>query len=630
VTKEELLQAVWGETLVSEEGLRDYVREIRQALNDDSTAPRFVETVRGRGYRFLPSITTQPVSSSKFQVPNLTSSPISNSQSLAPSEALPLPNKPSIIVLPFVNLSNDPEQDYFSDGVTEDLTNSLSRISSLFVISRTSAFSYKGKAIKVQEISKEMGVRYVLEGSVRKAKERIRVTAQLIDALTDHHLWSERYDRPLTDIFAVQDEIVQKIVTALRVKLTPEEQRRFQRAPTNNLEAYDDYLRGREAFWRTTKEGNAQARQLFERAITLDPHYAAAYAYLSWASYREWYFRWSLDPQNLEQATAQAQRAIALDESLPTAHRALALAQWQQYPEQAIAEAERAIALDPNDGALYFTLAFVLYMSDRPEDAIEVMKKALQLNPYAPAQHLAQLGSAYYWADRFAEVITIERQVLLRDPQSYSATVMLASSYYLAWVWQLRVDPDTLEQAWATAQKALALNDAHPASHSVLSELYLARGQFEQARTEAERAVALAPQSGDGYNTLAIVLNATGKPEEAIGVAEQAIRLGSLGMPRLWFLYQLGQAYSLSKQYEKAIATLTTLSRAYPNKLRVHVALAAAYNELGKEAKARVEAAEVLRINPKFSLEVHKERVPIKDPTMLERHIASLQRAGLK
>src|SRR5262249_19296853 len=165
-----------------------------------------------------------------------------NSPSQSP--ALPLPDKPSILVLPFINMSNDPEQEYFSDGITEDITTDLSKISNLFVISRNSAFTYKGKAAKVRDISQEMGVRYVMEGSVRKAGERVRITAQLIDAIQDQHLWSERYDRPLTEIFVLQDEIRQKIVTALKVKLTPDEQARFQQAPTNNLEAYDFYLRG--------------------------------------------------------------------------------------------------------------------------------------------------------------------------------------------------------------------------------------------------------------------------------------------------------------------------------------------------------------------------------------------------
>src|SRR5438093_2101879 len=183
-------------------------------------------------------------------------------------------------------MSEDPTQDYFSDGITEDITADLSKISNLFVIARNSAFTYKGKAVKVQDVSREMGVRYVLEGSVRKSDDQVRVTAQLIDGLTGGHVWSERYDRPLQEIFALQDEIREKIVLALKVKLTPEEQAQFKRAPTNNLEAYDYYLRGLEswhrAFYETRKEANAQARQMFERAIELDPQYAGAYAGLGW------------------------------------------------------------------------------------------------------------------------------------------------------------------------------------------------------------------------------------------------------------------------------------------------------------------------------------------------------------
>src|SRR5262245_33183753 len=175
------------------------------------------------------------------------------------------PDKPSIIVLPFINMSNDPEQEYFSDGITEDITTDLSRISSLFVISRNSAFTYKGKAAKARDISREMGVRYILEGSVRKAGERVRITAQLIDAVADHHLWAERYDRSLTDIFALQDEIVQKIVTTLKLQLTLQEQGWIMRKYTDNLEAYDAFLRGVEYFWRDTKEAVAQARQTCEK-----------------------------------------------------------------------------------------------------------------------------------------------------------------------------------------------------------------------------------------------------------------------------------------------------------------------------------------------------------------------------
>ena len=196
-------------------------------------------------------------------------------------------------------MSKDPEQDYFSDGITEDLTSDLSKISSLFVIARNSAFTYKGKAVKVQDVSREMGVRYVLEGSVRKSDSQVRVTAQLIDATTGGHIWTERYDRPLKDIFALQDEIVQKIVTTLKLQLTLTEQGYIVRKTTNNLEAYDAFLLGMDYFWRTTKEAFAQARQMYEKAVVLDPQYAEVYAWLGWTYYLEWIWRWNVDPQTL-------------------------------------------------------------------------------------------------------------------------------------------------------------------------------------------------------------------------------------------------------------------------------------------------------------------------------------------
>src|SRR5712692_1670747 len=205
------------------------------------------------------------------------------SSALITQEALPLPDKPSIVVLAFVNMSKDPEQEYFSDGITEDLTTALSQISALFVIARNSAFVYKGKPVDVKAVSRELGVRYVLEGSVQKADNRVRINAQLVDGLSAAHVWAESYDRELKDIFAVQDEVRQEIVLALKVKLTAEEQERFRRAPTDNLEAYDYLLHGLEYVSRVTQESFAQARQMFEKALELDPEYAAAYAWLGYA-----------------------------------------------------------------------------------------------------------------------------------------------------------------------------------------------------------------------------------------------------------------------------------------------------------------------------------------------------------
>ena len=346
------------------------------------------------------------------------------------ASALPLPDKPSIAVLPFINLSGDPEQEYFSDGMTEDLITDLSKLSGLFVIARHSVFTYKGKAVKVEQVGRELGVQYVLGGSVRKADNRVRITAQLVDATTGYHLWAERYDRPLKDIFALQDETIQKIVAALAVKLTEEEQERVWRRYTDNMEAYDYLLRGWEYWWRTTKEMNAQARQMFERAIELDPKYAAAYAALCWTYWMDWIMQWSQDPQSLERAFELAQRAIALDDSLPGAHQALGYVYlFKKQHEQAIAETERAIALDPNDADGYATLGFVLTYSGKPEEAIRLVERAMRLNPRYPVTYLACLGYAYRLTRRYEEAIAVQKRVLTRNPDFVGAHFNLATTY---------------------------------------------------------------------------------------------------------------------------------------------------------------------------------------------------------
>jgi adenylate cyclase len=369
--------------------------------------------------------------------------------------ALPLPDKPSIVVLPFTNISKDPEQEYFSDGLTEDLTSDLSQVSSLFVISRNSAFTYKGKAVKLPEVSRELGVQYVVEGSVRKAGDQVRITAQLVDATKDHHLWSERYDRPLTELFALQDEIRQKIVTALKVKLTPEEHEQFQRAPTNNLEAYDFYLRGEEsrlrAWYETKKEANEQARQTFERALELDPKYAGAYAKLGLTHFYDYFHGWNKDrAQSLKQAFELAQRAVALDESLSIPHWILgAVYLWQKQHDQAIVEAERAIALDANDADSYVTLGVILVYAGRPEKGIESIKKAMRLNPHYPADYPQNLSFAYRTAGRYEEALVLVKRVLTLNPNFANSHANLAACY---------AELGRLEEARAEMAEALRLN----------------------------------------------------------------------------------------------------------------------------------------------------------------------------
>jgi adenylate cyclase len=344
--------------------------------------------------------------------------------------ALPLPDKPSIVVLPFVNLSGNPEQEYFNDGLTEDLTSDLSKLAGLFVIARNTAFTYKGKAVKVQEVSKELGVRYVVEGSVRKLEDRVRIVAQLIDATTGYDLWSERYDRPLHDLFALQDEIVQQIVTTLKLQVTLAEQGILTRKGTANLDAYDAYLRGLEAYLRRTQEANTQARQMCEKAIALDPQYAEAHVLLGRTYLREWLWGWNLDAQSLEQAIALAQQSVALDDSLPMAHRLLGYAYlWQKQHAAAIAEAQRALALDPNDAEGYETLGEILSFAGRPAESLGLVEQALRLNPRQPISLLWLMGRAYLLTRRYDEAIVVLKKILVRNPNHFTAHFDLAIIY---------------------------------------------------------------------------------------------------------------------------------------------------------------------------------------------------------
>jgi adenylate cyclase len=366
---------------------------------------------------------------------------------------LPLPDKPSIIVLPFVNLSGDPSQEYFSDGVTEEITATLSRVAALFVIARTSAFTYKGKAVKVQDISREMGVRYVLEGSVQKADGQVRIIAQLIDATTGEHLWSEHYDRPFKDIFAVQDEIVRKIVTTLKLQIPLMEQGYFVRKRTGNLEAYDTFLHGvefyRRAFSETNKELHEQAQQMFEKAIALDPQFAEAYVWLGQIYWLRWFYGWNPTLQTLEQAGELAQRAIALDDSLPMPHWVLGLVYvWKKQHDQAIVKAERAIALGPNDAEGYFVLGDVLVFAGRPEEGIGLIKQAMRLNPRYPITYLHDLGWAYRVAGQCEEAIVLLKKLLSVKPDFLPSHINLASCY---------VELDRLEEARAEAAAILRI-----------------------------------------------------------------------------------------------------------------------------------------------------------------------------
>ncbi|NNJ74995.1 MAG: tetratricopeptide repeat protein [Anderseniella sp.] len=343
---------------------------------------------------------------------------------------LTLPDKPSIAVLPFNNMSGDPEQEYFSDGITEDIITELSRFRELFVIARNSSFSFRNKAAKVQQIASDLGVRYVLEGSVRTARDQIRVTAQLIDAKTGHHIWSERYNREITDLFTLQDEIVQSVAgtVAGRLQLTAED--RAARKPIESLEAYDYTLRG-QSIIAYTMEDNLRARQAFERAIELDPILTRAYVGLALSYNIEWFNHWySSADSPLEHALEYAAKAVSLDNTDSRAQLMLGNIYLSrlQY-EDAKVHLERAVELNPNDADGYALKGIFLQQTHKYREAFDSYRKAIRLNPYYPAWYVWKLGSAYYDARQYESAVLPLKEALNRNPKFKRARLALAATY---------------------------------------------------------------------------------------------------------------------------------------------------------------------------------------------------------
>jgi adenylate cyclase len=367
--------------------------------------------------------------------------------------ALALPDKPSIAVLPFQNMSGDPEQEYFSDGMTEDLITDLSKVSGLFVIARNSSFAYKGRSVNVQEIGRDLGVRFVLEGSVRKAGNRVRITAQLIDAGSGGHLWAERFDRDLTDIFSTQDEVVAKIVGTLAVTLTRGEEQRLRRHGTGNVEAYESWLRARELLTRGTRESVAQARVMYRRAIEIDLNFARPHAGLALAAISEYVSGWAPDPaQALDEAERWARRAVELSDQEPVSHMALsAVLLWRRDQEGALAESRRMMALDPNFAQGYSATGLALMYAGRAAEALEPFAMAMRLDPLYPSMVLHFLAQANFSLGKYDVAAQQLVDRIARTPGTDASRMLLASCYghlgraedaRAAWVELLKVNPD--------------------------------------------------------------------------------------------------------------------------------------------------------------------------------------------
>lgn len=364
---------------------------------------------------------------------------------------LPLPDKPSIAVLPFVNMSGDPEQEYFSDGITEEIITALSRTPKLFVIARTSSFKYKGKEIDIRSVGRELGVQYVLEGSVRKVSDTVRITAQFIDAETNNHLWADRYDRDLKDIFAIQDEITKNIVTALRVKLGEGEQANIYSRGTKNLEAYLKTMKANWLYMQSTKYGVLKARQLSEEAITLDPEYAYAYKLLGSTHGLAIQMGFSNNPKKSLELTIDLHRkAIELDDSFAFARTGLGF--WSLYARRydtALAEGKRAFELEPTSADVILGYAAILTFAGKPEEAIPFYKEALRLNPKPPTTYFRFLGIAYRDSGQYENAVAQAEKAVNQEPNDLISHVLLTSSYSLA---------GQDEKARAAAKEVLRIN----------------------------------------------------------------------------------------------------------------------------------------------------------------------------
>ena len=341
-------------------------------------------------------------------------------------------DKPSIAVLPFINLSGDPQQEYFSDGITENVITSLSKLPKLFVISRNSTFIYKGKPVKIQQLGEKLGVHYVLEGSVQRARDKVRITAQLIDATTEQHLWAERYDRDLKDIFALQDEITMEIIKALQIELTGSERVRVVAKGTNNLEAYLKLLQGQEAFRHRSSPGHLErARAIAREVIALDPDYPKGYALLAQTLIREvGHGRSEFPSTSIEQASQLAQKVLDMDESDIDAHIVLGNIYLQRNQnEMAIAELEKAVSLNPNSTEAIGALGRVLLLSDKPQRALELFRRAIRLDPIHAQRAYLNLGQTHRYLGQYEEAVPLFKKIAQDEPDIFNLTLELIVCY---------------------------------------------------------------------------------------------------------------------------------------------------------------------------------------------------------
>ena len=402
VTKDDLLKAVWNGRIVSESTLISRINAARRAIGDDGDQQRLIRTIARKGVRFIGEVEKRWVANSL---------PIEGPSDRPAKMALV--DRPSIAVLPFTNLSNDAEQDFFVDGITEDLVTALSRIRQFFVIARNATLRYRRELPDVREIAATLGVRYVVEGSVRRDAGRVRVSAHLIDGSTGNHVWAERFDRKLDDIFALQDEIAREIAGQIEPELGRAEYGRSKATPPENLDAWELFHRGMALIAQRTRNSNAEARRLLERSLAFDPGFAPAHAAIAWSQAEDLFFRYAAhDPKDI---LYRARRAVVLDDRDALSHLALAWSlTFSRQPESAIDAAKRATALNPSFAHAYAILGRILIHSGRCDEGIRQVEWALRLSPFAPSarQYLNILSVGHLYLGNDAKAVELAREAI--------------------------------------------------------------------------------------------------------------------------------------------------------------------------------------------------------------------------
>lgn len=422
VSKDDLLQAVWGKRIVSESTLTSHINAVRRAIGDSGEEQRLVRTLARKGFRFVGDVHQTE-----------------SSRAPGSPEGVPpaLPDKPSIAVLPFANLSGDPEQEYFADGVAEDIISALSRIRWLFVVARNSSFTYKGRVTDVKQVGRELGVRYVLEGSVRKAANRVRITGQLIDAITGTNIWADRFEGTLDDIFELQDQVATSVVGAMTPQLERAEIERARRKPTESLDAYDYYLRAVHKLHEGTRETIDEALRLFLMAIQLDPDFASAYAMAAWCHFWRKVNGWMTDrPREIAEGIRLARRAMALgkDDAVALTRSGHALAHLAGDLDGGIAMLDRALILNPNLAAAWFLGGFLRALRGEPDVAIEHFARAMRLSPLDPETYRMQAGMAlaHLFARRYDTASSWAEKAVRDLPSFLMVVAVAAASHALA------------------------------------------------------------------------------------------------------------------------------------------------------------------------------------------------------